>query len=105
MTMFEGFADAYDESARLCILRCLAEQNDYRLTDSMLDDLLVSRYAINRGRGYVRSQLAWLEQQAGAVKNIRADSVIIAVLTDAGAEHVLMRSVLPGIKRPSASRR
>lgn len=103
--MFAGFSDAYDESARLCILRCLAEQNDYRLTDSMIEDLLVSRYAINRGRGYIRAQLAWLESTASAVKNIAAENVVIAVLTEAGANHVAMREVLPGIKRPSAVRR
>lgn len=102
--MFEGFSDAYDESARLCILRSLAEQTDYRLTDSMIDDLLVTRYAINRGRGYIRSQLAWLESQAGAVRSEQAGTVIICVLTEAGADHVMKRRVLPGIKRPSAGR-
>ena len=103
---FEGFSDTYDESARLCILRCLAEQGDYRLTDSMLNDLMSDRYAINKGRAYVRTQLAWLEQSAGAVKLLRSsEPVVIAVLTEAGADHVLMRSVLPGIKRPSAGGR
>lgn len=102
--MFEGFDDVYDQSARLAILRCLAEQTDYRLTDSMLDDLLVTRYAINRGRAYVRTQIAWLENAAGAVKNTNAGNGIICELMPPGSDHVLRRSVIPGIKRPGAGR-
>ena len=102
--MFDGFDDVYDQSARLAILRCLAEQPDYRLTDSMIDDLLVTRYAINRGRGYVRTQIAWLEQSAGAVQNSPGGTVIICQLTPAGADHVLRRHILPGVKRPGAGR-
>ncbi|MBZ9678910.1 hypothetical protein [Mesorhizobium sp. ES1-1] len=103
--MFDGFDDVYDQNARLAILRFLAEQNDYRLSDSMIDDLLVTRLAINRGRGYVRTQLAWLENSAGAVKNTNNGKVgIICELTTAGADHVLRRHVLPGIKRPGAGR-
>lgn len=102
--MFDGFDDIYDQSARLAILRCLAEQTDYRLTDSMLDDLLVTRYAINRGRGYIRTQVAWLEQTAGAVRNTNNGCVVICELMPPGADHVMRRHILPGIKRPGAGR-
>ncbi len=102
--MFEGFDDVYDQSARLAIIRFLCEQADYRLSDSMIDDLLVTRYAINRGRAYVRTQLAWLENSAGAVRNINNGNAIISELTPAGMDHVLRRHVLPGIKRPGAGR-
>lgn len=102
--MFEGYDDIYDQSARLAILRCLAEQPDYRLTDSMLDDLLVTRYAINRGRSYVRTQIAWLEQAANAVRNTNNGTVVVCELMPAGSDHVLRRHVLPGIKRPGAGR-
>ncbi|MBP0439449.1 hypothetical protein [Tianweitania sediminis] len=98
--IFEGYNDMYDMSARLCILRLLAEQPDYRMTDSMLDDLLVTRWAINRGRAYVRTQLAWLENSAGAVRNIEGAAGFVSQLTQAGADHVLRRHTLPGIKRP-----
>lgn len=98
--MFEGFDTVYDQSARLAILRLLAEQNDYRLTDSMIDDLLVTRYAINRGRAYVRAQIAWLQNSVGAVVNTNAGSVVLCQLTEAGADHVLRKQILPGIKRP-----
>ena len=100
--MFEGFADVYDENARLAILRQLAEQNDYRLTDSLLEDLLAVRYAINKGRDYIRTQLAWLQNSCGAVKLEPSGPVIIVSLTQAGADHVLRKHVLPGIKRPGA---
>jgi hypothetical protein len=102
--MFEGFDDIYDQNARLAILRFLAEQSDYRLSDSMIDDLLVTKYAINRGRSYVRTQLAWLENSAGAVRNINNGNSWICELTQAGADHALRRHVIPGIKRPGAGR-
>lgn len=102
--MFDGYDDIYDQSARLAILRCLAEQTDYRLTDSLIDDMLATRYAINRGRAYVRTQLAWLENSAGAVRNDNTGTVVIVELTQAGADHVLRRIVLPGVKRPGATR-
>ncbi|MHB2265824.1 VpaChn25_0724 family phage protein [Aliihoeflea sp. PC F10.4] len=100
--MFSGFDDVYDQSARLATLRLLAEQNDYRLSDSMIDDLLASRFAINRGRGYVRTQLAWLENSAGAIKCHQEAGVVICQLTQGGVDHVLRRHVIPGIKRPGA---
>ncbi len=102
--MFEGFDDIYDQNARLAILRLLAEQNDYRLTDSMLDDLLASRYAINRGRSYVRTQIAWLENSARAVTNTSIGAGIVCQLAEAGVDHVLRKQIIPGIKRPGAGR-
>lgn len=99
--MFTGYDDTYDESVRLAILQCLHDQNDFRLTDSMLDDLLVSRYLINRGIGHVRTQVSWLERQAGAVVKYEAGPAWIVELTEAGKKHVRKRDVLPGIKRPN----
>lgn len=101
--MFEGYSKDYYANTRLAILLALAEQNDYRLSDSMLVSVL-SAYAINRGRDYVRAQLAWLEAEAGAVQLRNMGTAIIAELTEAGEDHVERRRVLPGIKRPAARR-
>ncbi|PZO81617.1 MAG: hypothetical protein DI629_03510 [Mesorhizobium amorphae] len=97
--IFEGFDDVYDESARLAILRILAEQVDYRMNIGMVDDLLIQREAINRGRGYVRNQVAWLRDQARAVLTREEGGTVFVILTEAGADHVMRRHVLEGVKR------
>lgn len=97
--MFEGYDDVYNASARLAILRELAEQADYRLTEGMLDSLLLAKHAISRGRSYVRIQIAWLEKQAGAVATRTEGDTNYVMLTQIGFDHVLRRHVIPGIKR------
>lgn len=98
-----GYTHIYNENARLCILRGLHEQPSRRLSDSMLISILQA-YAIDRGRDYLHQQLNWLENEAGCVRLIRSGDAVIAELTETGEDHVERRTVLPGIKRPSATR-
>ncbi|MCR9122990.1 VpaChn25_0724 family phage protein [Oceaniradius stylonematis] len=100
---FEGYAEHYAAEARLIILKALADQNDYRLNDKMLTTVL-QQFAINRGRDFTRNQLSWLEENASAVKLIRAGTAIVAELTEAGLDHVERRTVLHGVARPSPAR-
>lgn len=90
----------YNPNARLVILKALAQQNDYRLNDALLLAEL-NAFAINRGKGYLRNQLAWLEAEACAIKITRAGSAFIAELTENGLDHIERRQVLSGIARPS----
>lgn len=101
--MFEGYAEHYDTEARLVILKALAGETDYRLSDSMLTTMLEA-FAIKRGRDYVRNQLRWLERSVGAVKLTEAGTALIAELIEPGLDHVERRRVLEGVKRPSPSR-
>ncbi|PWV97722.1 hypothetical protein DFR52_106247 [Hoeflea marina] len=101
--MFEGFSDHYDAEARLVILKALAGEIDYRLSDSMLVTMLEA-FAIKRGREYVRNQLRWLHNSAGAIRVTEAGTALIAELTEAGLDHVEFRRILDGVKRPSPSR-
>lgn len=101
--MFEGFSDHYDAEARLVILKALAGEIDYRLSDSMLVTMLEA-FAIKRGRDYVRNQLRWLHTSAGAIRLTEAGTAMIAQLTEAGLDHVEFRRILEGVKRPSPSR-
>ena len=101
--MFEGYAEHFNQEARLVILKVLAEQSDYRASDSVITTVL-QQFAINRGRDYVRNQLRWLENSAGAVKLMPAGTAIIAELTETGLDHVERRVVLEGVRRPSPSR-
>lgn len=101
--MFEGYKDQYDASARLCILRALHEQNDNRLSESMITTVLQA-FAINKGRDYVVNQLKWLADEAGAIKLREVGDTYIAELTQTGEDHVERRRALHGIKKPSAAR-
>lgn len=97
--MFEGYDEVYDGGARLSILLCLAEREDGRLSDSMLDDLLTNFHAINRGRAYVRTQIAWLENSAGAVRTEKVGGAVFCQLTEVGHDHITRRYTVPGIKK------
>lgn len=102
--MFEGYDNVYDQSARLAILRLLAEQNDGCMTDSMIEDLLVTRYLINKGRGYVRKQLAWMAREVHVVAIEEKGARLDVELLEEGKRHLTRRTVIPGIKAPEAGR-
>lgn len=104
MSIFDGYSDHFDATARLTILKALASEVDYRLNDTLLMRTLEA-FAIKRGRGYLRNQLRWLEQEAGAVRLHEVGSVIVAELTEAGLDHVERRLVLDGVLKPSPVRR
>ena len=101
--MFNDYEKHFNEEARLVILAALLEEADYRLNDNLLAKVL-QVYGINRGRDYVRNQLAWLEKNAGAVRLVKAGEAVIAEITEIGIDHVEKRTVLSGVMRPSASR-
>lgn len=99
MSMFEGYHDEYNATARLTMLKALSEQADYRLNDTILQSILET-FAINRGRAYLHNQLSWLETEAGAVKLTKAGSVVIAEITETGLDHVERRVVIAGVRKP-----
>lgn len=101
--MFEGYKEHYNENARLIILKALADETDYRLNDSILATALQA-FAINKGRSYLRNQLKWLEEEAGAITTTKFGTAIIAELTETGLDHVERRQVLEGVSRPSPVR-
>ncbi len=104
MTIYDGYSEHYDATARLTILRALANETDYRLNDTLLMRTLEA-FAIKRGRGYLRNQLRWLEQEASAVKLHEVGTVMIAELTETGLDHVERRVVLDGVLKSSPVRR
>ncbi|HRM74551.1 MAG TPA: hypothetical protein PLI13_07585 [Paracoccus sp. (in: a-proteobacteria)] len=104
MSIYDGYSDHFDATARLTVLRALSAEADYRLNDTLLMRTLEA-FAIKRGRSYLRNQLRWLEQEAGAVKLHEVGSVLIAELTEAGLDHVERRLVLDGVLKPSPVRR
>lgn len=101
--LFEGYRDAYDAEARLVILKALVAEDNGRLSDSLLLHAFKA-FAINKGRAYLRTQLNWLEDEAGAVILHRAGTALIAELTERGQDHLERAQLIEGIKPPSFRR-
>jgi hypothetical protein len=87
------------EEARLIILRELVSQTGYSLNESLLQPTL-QRFGINKSRDWLREELRRMEE-LGAITITLAGSVMIAVATMKGIEHVEHRLNIEGIKRPS----
>jgi repressor of nif and glnA expression len=85
--------------ARLIILKALAKQVDERLHSGYISAEL-RRLGIDRPREWVHGELDWLDQM-GAVTLLKADSVVVATLTEKGHRHLRRAIVIEGIDRPS----
>lgn len=94
-----SFNEYLTEDARLVILKGLARQPDGTLNEAILVRVLDS-FGHRRSREWLRTQLRTMAD-VGAVQITEAGSVMIAVITRAGFDHVDRRSVIEGIARPS----
>lgn len=103
MKQFEGYANHYDESARLTILRALSDQHDFRLNDSILLSVLRD-FGFSKGRDYLRTQLRFLSDEVGAIRLSEMAAVMIAEVTEAGLDHVERRRILSGVQRPGPAK-
>lgn len=91
------------EHLRLTILRLLLEDPAYTLNDSLITDLTVE-YGFDPSRDKVRTELSWLKEQ-GLVTADNDPHIIIATLTERGADVAQGRVTVPGIKRRSPRKR
>lgn len=87
------------QEARLIILRALEDQPDGRLNSELLR-LSLESWGITKSRDWVHDELNWLAEM-GAVTVMVAGTVRVASLTAKGSDHVLRRTVIEGVKRPS----
>lgn len=94
------FSRHMEEDARLVMLKELAAQTNYTLNESILH-AVIEAFGHNRSRDWLRTQMRAMEE-LGAVSLTQAGSVLIAVISPAGIDHVLRRRVIEGIARPSA---
>lgn len=95
-----GYDEHLTQDARLVILRALNDQPDGRLNESIIS-VVLETFAHRRSREWVRQQLRFL-QDMGAVRNTEAGTVLISEITRNGVDHVERRTILEGVKRPSA---
>jgi|LNFM01.1.fsa_nt_gb repressor of nif and glnA expression len=98
--MSKTFADIVTEDRRLVLLRILREQNARRANSSVLTAAM-DHYGHAITRDYTRTQLRWLEEQ-GLVQLEDVGPVLVATLTERGAECARGLAVVDGVARPSA---
>lgn len=88
------------EDQRLVILRILSEMPGYSSNSSVLYTAL-TQYGHTPSRDRIKSELRWLEEQ-GLVTVEDIETVLVARLTERGADVAVGRAVTPGVKRPGA---
>lgn len=94
------YSDHFVQHMRLVILRLLAEASEYRLNAAIVTDM-VNYHGLAASRAQVRTELAFLEEQ-GVVKTAELGSgVLVATLTERGADVAAGRATVPGVARPS----
>lgn len=95
------FADFLREDMRLVILRLLSESCSYTSNSSIIvSGLAMIGHKVSRD--VVKTELCWLAEQ-GYVTTEVLDTIVIVHLTERGADVAEGRTVVAGIKRPSAS--
>ena len=95
-----SFSDYLRTDMRLVILRILSEMPSYSSNSSVIYQAL-TRYGHAPSRDQIKSELRWLEEQ-GLVTVEDIETVLVARLTERGADVAAGRAVVPGVKRPGA---
>lgn len=92
--------DQVAADARLMILRELAGQTDGRSNDLVLARVL-DAYGVRRSRDWLRTQLHRLEELEAIRLRVDIPSVMVAILRQAGRDHVERRGRIEGVSRPA----
>lgn len=87
---------------RLVMLRALGAEDNETLNDTILQ-MELERFGFARSRDFIRNQLSWLQKEVGAVRINVQGTATIATLTDVGRDHLMRRSVLEGVQKPSSA--
>ncbi|HCQ7476717.1 MULTISPECIES: VpaChn25_0724 family phage protein [Enterobacteriaceae] len=95
-----SFSDYLRTDMRLVILRILSEMPSYSSNSSVIWSVL-TRYGHSPSRDQVKSELRWLEEQ-GLVTVEDIETVLVARLSERGADVAAGRAIVPGVKRPGA---
>ena len=96
------YANFLSEDRRLVILRILAEMPTYRANSSVLHTVLFE-WGHEPSRDLVKTELRWLEeQQLVSLDDVGDGAVLLAKLTERGADVAAGRARCDGVKRPGA---
>lgn len=99
MTMSTEFLAHLTEDRRLSILLVLVETPGYRANAFLLRDAIGQIYGHNASIDQVRTDIAWLAEQALVTARTVGD-VTLATLTTRGADVAAGRASVPGVKKP-----
>jgi hypothetical protein len=94
-----SFAEEIAENRRICILRILEVAPEYAANDSVMQTAL-ERFGFPESRDQVRTDMAWLAEQALVTVDRLAEHVWVARLTTRGGDVAKGRVTVPGVKRP-----
>lgn len=95
-----GLAEHKREDRRLLILKALASENDYAISDMVLRSLL-EEYGHTESSDTIRTDIAWLKEQ-GLVTTTTMGTLTIAKVHSRGVDVAEGRAIIPGIRRPRA---
>lgn len=96
----KSFHEFLREDWRLVILRCLAGSAAYRSNSSVLQRMM-SSVGHELSRDQVRTELHWLSEQDLVALDESLPTVLVAKLTERGADVAAGRAAVPGVQRPS----
>jgi Fe2+ or Zn2+ uptake regulation protein len=85
---------------RLTLLRLLAEQAGYQANSSILTTAADHSAGFTVSRDQVRTELAWLSEQGLVSTRSILDGLMVAKLTERGADVAAGRAVVPGVQKP-----
>ena len=86
------------EDRRLLMLKALASENDYSISDMVLRNLL-REYGHAESADTIRTDIAWLEEQ-GLVTTEKVGVMVVATVTERGKDIADGAACVPGIRRP-----
>lgn len=96
------YHDYLSKDRRLVILRVLAEMPTYRASSTVLHTVL-GQWGHDPSRDQVKTELRWLqEQQLVELEEISDGAVLIAKITERGADVATGRARVDGVQRPGA---
>ncbi len=95
-----NYGKLQDGHVRLAILRLLEGAPGYSANDSILTQSM-DQLGLHCTRDQMRGHLIWLEEQRAVTLLHPTISMIVATITDSGADLAKGRTSRPGIQRPS----
>ena len=101
--MSGSFARHIEEDARLVMLKELASQLNGRLNETILASVLEA-FGHTRSKDWIRTQLRKMQELGAIVLQEVGEgerTLLVAQITRAGEDHLLLRSQIEGIKLPS----
>lgn len=100
MSFAGDFAQVHDAHVRLTVLRLLDGMPGYCANDSVLVQA-VNAMGLVCTRDQLRGHLGWLEEQRLLTRLDTGAGLVVATLTERGADVAHGRSIVAGVQRPS----